>query len=182
MRADRTHPAPLAGSSILTLAGVLLCALATGCVDAPIQPAHLTPDGQLRAANTPMEQSALALAPGAGVGVAHQTIVTVTAVLAAQPGGALEDTDIFPHDVGEVHLHLRADGLTETRPVTFVWTHENNHRDVMSGVLAPSGALTRVSSRSITPEQAGLWRVEVYEEAIPGGPAKLLFAREFRVL
>ncbi len=124
-----------------------------------------------------MEQSALS----AQQPTAARQAVNVTAVLAAQDSGALEDAAIFSPDVGAIHLHLRADGLTSTRPVTFVWTH-GEERDELAGVLAPSRALTRVSSRSITPEELGAWKVEVFESASSNGERKLLFTREFQVL
>ena len=128
-----------------------------------------------------MEQSALA----APQPVVARQAVSVTAVLAAQDAGPLEDTDAFARDVGAIHLHLRADGLTSTRQVTFVWTHADE-RDEMAGVLAPSRSLTRVSSRSITPDQIGTWKVEVFEKASPAASPvatpRLLFSREFQVL
>lgn len=160
---------------LILFSAASLTVLLTGCVDAPLQPAHLGADGQLSA--THMEQSAISAEQ---FQVARQ-VVNVTAVLAAQESGALEDADAFSPDVGAVHLHLRADGLTTTRPVTFVWTH-GEERDELAGVLAPSRALTRVSSRSITPEQTGAWTVEVFESATTDSERKLLFTREFQVL
>ena len=150
----------------------------TGCVDAPLQPAHLAPDGQLRGVQ--MEQSArLSAQPMTA------NRVNLTAVLAAQEFGALEDSTLFPHRVEDVHLHLRAAGLTANRPVTFVWSH-GEERFEIRGVIAPSRALALASSRSITHEDIGVWTIEVYEGDDPlpatGADERLLLRRDFQVL
>src|SRR5690606_3897217 len=86
------------------------------CAD-PLTPAHLEADGQLHA--VPMEQGAFAARPQEQ----SQAAIQMTAVLATQAEGPLADAATFPADVGAVFLHLRADRLATTRPVTFVWTH-----------------------------------------------------------
>ena len=74
-----------------------------------------------------------------------------------------------------IHLHLRADDLTEPRPITFVWIHGDDRRETM-GFLQPSETISLAASlplaRLATPvpalaEQpfipvAGAWKVEVY--------------------
>ena len=156
----------------------MLAALSVvACVDAPITEAHLTPDGQLR---TNPEQSSFSARPQVSAGQAVQ----VAAVLAAQSDGPLEDAAEFTADVGAVHLHLRADSLMESRPVTFVWTHAGTREEV-SGVLAPTTTLTLAASHPIAPDapdQKGRWEVEVYSADAAGGAGELLFRREFQVL
>ncbi|MCA9693638.1 MAG: hypothetical protein KC636_28850 [Myxococcales bacterium] len=149
-------------------------------MDAPLQPAHLTPDGQRRGVK--LEQSAFA----APTRERATPVARVTAVLAAESAGPVRDAVVFPPDVGQVHLHLRVDGLAQPRPVIFAWTF-GEERVEIPGVLAPTDALTPVSSNPIHPDQLGWWKVEVFEEAASPeeGEAlaqKLLFAREFQVL
>lgn len=147
--------------------------LAAGCVDAPITPEHILPDGQLRA---DFEQAAFAAQPTPAIGRAVQ----VAAVLAAQANGPLEDAAAFPAETGAVHLHIRADGLVEPRPVTFVWTH-GDVREEVPGVLAPTTTLALAASHPLVPEERGRWKVEVF--TAPGNePAQQLFVREFEVL
>lgn len=147
--------------------------LAAGCVDAPITPEHILPDGQLRA---DFEQAAFAAKPEA----AALRAVQIAAVLAAQASGPLEDAATFTADVGAVHLHLRADSLLEPRQVTFVWTH-GDVREEVPGVLAPTTTLALAASYPLRPDQHGRWKVEVF--TAPGNePAQQLFSREFEVL
>lgn len=147
--------------------------LAAGCVDAPITPEHILPDGQLRADH---EQAAFAAErPPAAL-----RAVQIAAVLAAEAGGPLEDRATFSADVGAIHLHLRADSLLEPRPVTFVWTHDDLREEV-PGVLAPAPTLALAASYPLRPDQRGRWKVEVF--TAPGDePAQQLFVREFEVL
>jgi len=153
---------------------VALALLLPACVDAPITEAHIAPDGQLRAG---LEQSAFSAMPSTSA----RQAVQVAAVLAAQPTGALEDAAEFPASAGAVHLHLRADSLMESRPVTFVWTHADS-REVVQGVLAPTTTLTLAASHPISPDSAGKWEVEVYAADAAGTAGELLFRREFLVL
>lgn len=152
----------------LLIAAVLL---AVGCVDAPITPEHILPDGQLRAE---FDQAPFSVQ----VEPAARQAVQVAAVLAAQADGPLEDAARFPAEVGAVHLHLRADRLLEPRPVTFVWTH-GDLREEVPGVLAPTTTLALAASYPLGPDQRGMWRVEVFSV---GADAQLLFSREFEVL
>ncbi len=148
--------------------------LATGCVDAPITPEHILPDGQLRA-DLAQQQAAFA----AERGQVALAAVQIAAVLAAEAAGPLEDRAVFSAEVGAVHLHLRADSLLEPRPVTFVWTHDDVREEV-PGVLAPTTTLALAASYPLRPDQRGRWKVEVY--SAPGdGPAQPLFVREFEV-
>lgn len=152
-----------------------LSGLLSACVDAPLQPAHLAADGQLHGL-MPMEHAIPTTSS-----TTPRRVVSFNAVVAAQKQGALEDAVVFPKDVGEIHLHVRADGLDSVRPVTFVWIHDEL-REEQEGVLAPASALARVASRNIDPEQTGWWRVEVYAETDQSGARELLVTREFQVL
>jgi len=152
-----------------------LSTLLSACVDAPLQPAHLAADGQLHGL-MPMEHAVSAKAS-----TTPRRVVSFNAVVAAQKSGALEDAVVFARDIGQVHLHVRADGLDSVRPVTFVWIHEDL-REEQEGVLAPASALARVASRTINPDQTGWWRVEVYAEVDTNGTRELLVTREFQVL
>jgi hypothetical protein len=144
-----------------------------GCVDAPITPDQLEADGQLRSGPS---QSAFS----ARDRPVAQT-VSVSAVLAAQPAGALEDRTAFSADVGEVHLHLRADGLMTARPVVFRWTHDDLSV-LVPGMLAPTITLDRATSFEIGPDQVGTWLVEVLDQpALPEEEPRVLFQREFQI-
>ncbi len=154
---------------------IALSGLLSACVDAPLQPAHLAADGQLHGL-MPMEH-----AIPASASTTPRRVVSFNAVVAAQKQGALEDAVVFPHEIGEVHLHVRADGLDSVRPVTFVWIHDDV-REEQEGVLAPASALARVASRKIAADQTGWWRVEVYAEPDEAGTRELLVKREFQVL
>lgn len=163
-------------SALRTILLVLtLLAPLVGCVDAPLTPAHLDADGQLHA--VPMEQGAFAARPQEQ----SQAAIQMTAVLATQAEGPLADAATFPADVGAVFLHLRADRLATTRPVTFVWTH-GDLREEQDGVLAPTTALTMATSRVIEPAEVGAWKVEVLGEPLADGSRPSLFEREFQVV
>jgi hypothetical protein len=156
---------------------VALCAplaLAVGCVDAPLTPAHLDPDGQLH--NARHAQGAFA----AQIGAQSQAAVQITAVLATQPEGPLADAAAFSAGEEAIYLHLRADRLASPRPVTFVWTHDGV-REEEPGVLAPSTALAMATSRHIDRESVGTWSIEILS-AEDGDPPVTLFQREFVVL
>lgn len=158
-------------------AGLALLVTPLGaCVDAPVTQDQLEDNGELK--------------PRAGLGQVAmatqtrpvaQTAARMSAVLAAQPSGPLQDAGLFGADVGVVHLHLRADGLANPRPVTVRWTHEGV-AVAFPSELSPSGALSLTSSMPILPDQAGKWRVEVLGTAEAGRAAPLLFEREFEVV
>lgn len=157
--------------------GVLVVAVLLGaCVDAPITADQLEPDGRLRVAYG-HEQAAFAAEPTEAV----RSVVQVSAVLAAEAHGPLEDRNAFPHDVGTIHLHVRADGLLAPRPVTYRWTH-GEFVMIEPGVLAPEGAMTRGASFSIDPAQTGTWEVQVLSEPFAEGEEPtVLFQREFEI-
>jgi hypothetical protein len=158
----------------LLIAAVLL---AVGCVDAPITPEHILPDGQLRA---DFGQASFSAGFSVKAEPAALQAVQIAAVLAAQADGPLEDAAKFSAEGGQVHLHLRADRLLEPRPVQFVWTH-GDLREEVPGVLAPTTTLALAASHPLGPDQRGMWRVEVFSVGTDG-PAQLLFSREFEVL
>jgi hypothetical protein len=145
-----------------------------GCVDAPITPDQLEPDGQLRAPS--LGHSAFSATPRPQA----QQAARISAVLAAQPAGPLGDATTFPAEVGQVHLHLRADGLDDARQVVFRWTHAGTSV-LVPGRLEPGGTLALASSFAIEPAQVGPWQVEVLGEPGADGEPALLFERTFEV-
>jgi hypothetical protein len=171
---------------------VIVCALVPlaatlgviACADAPITPDQLEADGQLRA---PTGQAAFS----AQSRTVLQQATQFSAVLAAEGEGALVDASSFPADVGTVHLHMRADGLSAQRPVMFRWTW-GDQSVLVPGTLLPSSTLTLASSFDIGPDEAGPWRVEVVEQVpadtaasagVPVEPTeRVLFSREFEVM
>lgn len=146
-----------------------------GCVDAPITPDQLEADGQLRAAS--LGHSAFSAAPRTSPAM---QAARISAVLAAQQDGPLEDASSFSADVGAVHLHLRADGLDDARQVVFRWSHDGTSV-LVPGRLEPGGTLSLASSFKIEPAQVGTWQVEVLGEPGADGEPALLFARTFEV-
>lgn len=156
---------------------VIAVALLGGCVDAPITADQLQPDGRLREQGR--DQAAFAADPDEGRRT--KQAIQVSAVLAAEADGPIEDRNAFAADVGAVHLHIRADGLLEPRPVVYRWTH-GDFEMVIPGTLAPHGAMTLGASFEIDPEQAGTWQVDVLAgPAEPGEAPRVLFHREFEV-
>jgi hypothetical protein len=192
----RTLPALLAAAFIL---------MSAGCADAPITAADLQDDGQLReqvdqqrvhAASSSIHQ------PPARAQIAEH--LRVTGLVAAEADGPLEDATRFSLDSVAIHLHLRADGLDEPRPVTFVWLHGDQRRETL-GFLQPSETISPVASLPLaryleegfaaalptlptTPPDpaalaaslAGPWKVEVYSTDANG--RSLVFEREFEIL
>lgn len=157
-------------SILLTLLAPL--ALAAGCVDAPITSAQLQADGSLAAG------SAQQLFETADAEVAPQVAqaLQLTAVLAAESEGALEDRKEYLLGQDErVHLHLRADGLEEARPVKFIWTHQTGADGQPAtdeqgqpleaietmGFLTSSETLEMAASRGLGEADLGTWQVEV---------------------
>jgi hypothetical protein len=174
---------PVRKARLLSPAAIpaLLVALCVGgCVDAPITQDQLEANGELKGGPAPLANlGQVAFATHARP--MAQTAARMSAVLAAQPSGPLQDASAFTTDVGMVHLHLRADGLAEARPVTARWTHAGV-AVAFPAELSPSGALSLTSSMPILPDQAGKWRVEVLAAANADGDAPLLFEREFEVI
>lgn len=167
--------APRAVLTFHRLAPLALAAvLAPACVDAPITADQLEPDGQLR--DPALVQSAFS----AQDSTTTQRAAHISAVLAAEATGPLNDAVRFPADVGQVNLHLRADGIDGPRPVVFRWTHRG-HASLMEGTLAPGDTLALASSFAIDPKLTGPWRVEVLGSAPAGEEPVVLFEREFDV-
>ncbi|MCH9688729.1 MAG: hypothetical protein K0V04_45275 [Deltaproteobacteria bacterium] len=154
---------------------VLAMALLPGCVDAPITPDQLEADGQLRSGA--LEQSAFS----ARETTTPQRAAQISAVLAAEAEGPLEDAKRFPADVGQVNLHLRADGLDGARPVVFRWTHRGDAA-LMNGTLASGDTLSLATSFPIDPERTGPWTVEILGAPSDSGEKPVvLFEREFEI-
>lgn len=185
-----------------SLFAVALLLATAACADAPITAADLQADGQLRESADQQQQSihAASKANQPKAGVAER--LRVTGLLAAQSEGPLEDTTRFSLDAEGIHLHLRADGLSEPRPVTFVWQHGEQRRETM-GFLQPSETISPVASLPLAnyvevgfglapageaddlqePDPialTGAWKVEVYSTDATG--RSLVFEREFEIL
>ncbi|MEM6992838.1 MAG: hypothetical protein AAF721_20150 [Myxococcota bacterium] len=167
---------------LLASLGLALGFATTGCVDAPVTQDQLQEDGALRQTvlRAGGEQSAFS--------AVEQTptlnrAAQISAVLAEVGQGPLSDKSRFEADVGTVHLHLRADGLTGNRPVVFRWTHEPTGEAVLvPGTLLPAETLRHVATHTIEPHQSGAWTVEVLSEAPgPDGLAGVLWQRTFEV-
>ncbi len=153
----------------------LAAALLPACVDAPITPDQLQADGQLRSGA--LEQSAFSARERATPRRAAQ----ISAVLAAEAEGPLEDAKRFPSDVGEVNLHLRADGIDGSRPVVFRWTHRGDAA-LMNGTLEAGDTLALATRFPIDPERTGPWTVEILgAPSVPGEEPVVLFERDFEV-
>jgi hypothetical protein len=129
-------------SSLLAAAFILM---SVGCADAPITAADLQDDGQLReqADRHSVHASSSIHQPPARAQVAEH--LRVTGLVAAEADGPLEDATRFSLDSEAIHLHLRADGLDEPRPVTFVWLHGDQRRETL-GFLQPSETISPVAS------------------------------------
>jgi hypothetical protein len=156
---------------VLLAAGLLVGA----CVDAPITPGQLEEDGTLRPRGH--EQSAFSAHRAANVRQAIQ----VSAVLAEEDSGPLEDRNVFSSQVQTIHLHVRADGLLEPRPVEYRWTHPDLSVS-FDGELGPSDSMSLGASLDIDPELVGHWEVEVLTKPEePGEAPRVLFHREFEV-
>lgn len=161
--------------SSVQLAAAALAALIAGCADAPITPAHLEENGELRA---DLQQS-LFKTPERAQERQTARSLQLTGVLAGEAEGALEDRTVF--DAGPtVFLHLRADRLEEPRPVRYVWSRGEQREETM-GFLMPSPTLALAASRRFADEDAGRWRVEVWALS-PFGTDPLVFEREFDVV
>jgi len=153
----------------------LAAAILPGCVDAPITPDQLEPDGQLRAAG--LEQAAFSARERGTT----QRAAQISAVLAAEADGPLEDSNRFPADVGQVNLHLRADGIQGPRPVVFRWTHRGDSA-VIRGTLTPGDTLALANTLPIDPERTGPWTVQILgAPTSEGGEPAVLFERQFDV-
>lgn len=152
--------------------GMIIVVVTGGCQDRPITADQLEPDGRLRA----YAQASFSAEPQS----THHQAVHISTVLAAEASGPLQDRTRFPAQVGAVHLHVRADGLVDPRPVSYVWTYYGDpieeHRS--AGSLAPQASMSLGASFDIKPEQIGRWTVQVVTR---DGPVRQLLEREFVV-
>lgn len=197
----KTRRVNTAVRTLLLAAAFIL--MSAGCADAPITAADLQDDGQLReqADQQSVHASSSIHQPTARAQIAEH--LRVTGLVAAEADGPLEDATRFSLDSLAIHLHLRADGLDEPRPVTFVWLHGDQRRETL-GFLQPSETISSVASLPLaryveegfapaaapTPSApeiepdpaalAGAWKVEVYSTDANG--RSLVFEREFEIL
>ena len=149
----------------------------SGCVDAPITPDQLQADGSLR----PMGREQAAFSAAELPSQQLQEVVQVSAVLASQAEGPLQDGNVFDADVGTIHLHVRADGLLQARAVVYRWRHEEL-TVLEPGRLSPAGSLSLGTSFDIDPELYGHWEVDVLTQPDTSGERpRVLFHREFEV-
>jgi hypothetical protein len=154
---------------------ILLALALSACADAPITSDQLEPDGALRDAR---DQAAFSASPAVPQ---RASFVQLSAVLAAEASGALRDADRFAAEVGNVHLHLRADGLAAARAVSFRWIHGDT-AVIEQGTLTDGHRLALASTVAIAAHQVGPWRVEVLAETGDAGePPDVIFAREFTI-
>lgn len=171
--------------------------LTAACADAPITAADIQADGQLRQTASPSQQIHAASVTAPRAQTAEH--LRVTGLLAAQADGPLEDATRFSLDSEAIYLHLRADDLSEPRPVTFVWTRGDHRRETM-GFLQPAETISLAASLPLAQyadaESAielvgewavanqwmatGEWKVEVYSTDTHG--RSLLFERDFEVI
>lgn len=181
--------APVRHSAIAAIALLL----SVGCADAPITAADIQADGQLRQTAVSSQQSVHATTEPKKAQAAEH--LRVTGLLAAEADGPLEDAARFSLASETIYLHLRADGLSEPRPVTFVWTHGDHRRETM-GFLQPAETIELAASLPLVKYAdplaaaelvgegewmaAGEWTVEVY--STDAGGRSLLFERDFEVM
>lgn len=181
----------------------ILAALASlaACADAPITAADLQADGQLREQAASSQQSIHAASETTRPRVQTAEQLRVTGLLAPQANGALEDAMRFSLEAEAIYLHLRADGLDQPRPVTYVWSHGDIRRETMGfiqpretislaaslpliefveGAEAAAAAAAKSEDAPPAPVLTGGWRVEVYSADANG--RSLVFEREFEVL
>lgn len=152
----------------------LVCLALSACADAPITPDQLEADGVLRGARA---QAGFSVGRGAQQSA---NVVQLSSVLAVAAEGALQDSDRFSAEVGQIHLHVRADGLDTARSVSFRWIH-GDQAVVVPGELVSGGALRYAASIDVRPHQVGPWRVEVVADDVRGEPPEVLYSREFTV-
>lgn len=185
MRASALYPL---GARFGFIAALTLPLGLSACVDAPITADQLQADGTLRGgyAGGGVQQAALSAEPQK---IAQA--VRVSAVLASQAEGPLEDRAAFSAGVGTVYLHVRADGLLNSSRVIYRWRHDDFVVEV-PGTLLSTDALMLGTSFDIAPEQSGHWEVDVLADSTqtadgqaagqaPGSEPQVLFHREFVV-
>lgn len=179
-----------------TLIAAAALVFSVACADAPITAADLQADGQLRQITTQQQQSIHAASETHQPKAQQAERLRVTGLLAAQADGPLEDATRFSLDSEGIYLHLRADDLSEPRPVTFVWSQrgqDHDHERETMGFLQPAATIGLAASfplaryrtgelgadaQAPTPlTLVGEWRVEVYSADVNG--RNLLFERDF---
>jgi hypothetical protein len=187
-----------------TLIAAAALVFSVACADAPITAADLQADGQLRQTSAQQQQSIHAASESHQPKAQQAERLRVTGLLAAQAEGPLEDATRFSLDSEGIYLHLRADDLSEPRPVTYVWSHHgqgHDHERETMGFLQPAATIGLAASfplaRYLTGELGaepgaelgadaqppipltlvGEWRVEVYSADANG--RNLLFERDF---
>lgn len=174
------------------------------CADAPITAADIQANGQLRQTVATSQQSVHAASEQPKAQRAEH--LRVTGLLATQADGPLEDATRFSLANEAIHLHLRADDLSEPRPVTYVWIHSGEsgeHRRETMGFLQPAETLSLAASlplaryldnefeieglpaaeldgEALGKWASGAWKVEVYSTDPHG--RSLLFERDFEVI
>ncbi|MFO7567224.1 MAG: hypothetical protein R6X02_31555 [Enhygromyxa sp.] len=186
---------PIAATALL----LIPLTVGMGCADAPITAADIQADGQLRQTAAASQQSVHAASEPERQQAEH---LRVTGLLATAADGPLEDAARFSLTSEAIYLHLRADGLSEPRPVTFVWTHDGDwgeHRRETMGFLQPAETISLAASLPLAkyadPEAAvelvseavlaepwtatGEWKVEVYSTDTG---RNLVFERVFEVI
>ena len=179
---------------------VVALLFSAACADAPITAADIQANGQLREA--PASQQSVHAASVVEPQAQRAEHLRVTGLLAAQADGPLEDATRFSLESEAIYLHLRADDLSEPRPVTFVWTHSGawgEHRRETMGFLQPAETIALAASLPLAryaEEEAqaelavelgtaasewaasGKWKVEVYST----DGRSLVFERDFEVV
>jgi hypothetical protein len=180
-------------TSLLSFGLFAIALTAAACADAPITAADLQSNGELLQGTQNVHSTAQRQDVTQRAAHLH-----VTGLLAAQADGPLEDATRFSAEVEAIHLHLRADDISEPRPVTFVWTH-HAQTDVTRetlGFLQPTETLSLSASLPVLPPEAlpiaagatppsleGAWKVQVFSTGTGlGHPRSLLFEREFEIL
>lgn len=146
----------------------------SACADAPITPDQLQADGVLMGARA---QAGFSIGRGA---TQSANVVQLSTVLAVSSEGALQDADRFSAEVGQIHLHVRADGLDTARSVSFRWIH-GDQAVIVPGELVSVGSMQHAASVDVRPHQVGPWRVEVVADDVRGEAPEVLYSREFTV-
>jgi len=179
-------------TTLIVAAASAALVLTAACADAPITAADLQADGQLRAEPASSQQSVLAATETNRPKARKAEQLRVTGLVAPQAEGALEDATRFSLASEAIYLHLRADGLSKARPVTFVWLHGDQRRETM-GFIQPRETISLAASLPLASfvetveaadadplSLAGPWKVEVYSTDANG--RSLVFERDFEII
>lgn len=173
---------------------VAALALTAACADAPITAADLQADGQLRTETVNSQQQSILTASDTNRPKAQKAEqLRVMGLVAPQAEGPLEDATRFSLESEAIYLHLRADGLSAPRPVTYVWTHGDQRRETL-GFVQPSETISMAASLPLAAfveiaeeaeegdplTLAGSWKVEVFSTDANG--RSLVFERSFEIM